>query len=97
MKPTEEELRITELNAILENDLFDTKKEELGYEIELQFLQNKKNKAIIDIEGHEYKILYLTKSKMYMAFNANTKRIEPCAYGQTVDRVLETLLAKTAK
>lgn len=41
----EKELRITEIEAILENELYENKVEEHCLEIELQFLQRMQQKA----------------------------------------------------
>lgn len=54
----ERELRIAEIEAILENHLRDSKIEELALEVELQFLQGNKNScgeplAYIEIDNGE--------------------------------------------
>lgn len=68
----ERELRITELNAVLENDLYDSNVEKYCLEIELQFLEGSKNvfedpAAFIDADK-----IYI---KLYMRKKARTIRL----------------------
>ena len=74
----ERELRITELNAVLENDLYDSNVEKYCLEIELQFLEGSKNvfgdpAAFIDADKISFEIIYEEESEDYSAtlYNKN--------------------------
>lgn len=59
----EKELRITEIEAILENDLYENEVEEHCLEIELQFLQGNKNTygepyAFIGTDNVSFDVIY---------------------------------------
>lgn len=68
----ERELRITELNAVLENELYESNVEKYCLEIELQFLEGSKNvfgdpAAFIDADKISFEIIYEEESEDYSA------------------------------
>lgn len=68
----EKELRITEIEAILENELYENEVEEHCVEIELQFLQGDKNiygepHAFIETDNVLFDIIYEYENNRYSA------------------------------
>lgn len=68
----EKELRITEIEAILENDLYENEVEEHCLEIELQFLQGNKNTygephAFVETNNVSFDIIYEYENDRYSA------------------------------
>lgn len=68
----EKELRITEIAAILENELYENEVEEHCLEIELQFLQGNKNTygepyAFIGTDSVSFDIIYEKENNRYSA------------------------------
>lgn len=68
----EKELRMTELEAVLENDLYDSNVEKYCLEIELQFLEGSTNvfgepAAFIDADKISFEIIYEEESEDYSA------------------------------
>ncbi len=68
----EKELRITEIEAILENDLYENEVEEHCLEIELQFLQGNKNTygepyAFIGTDNVSFDVIYKYENDRYSA------------------------------
>ena len=66
----ERALRITELEAILENDLYEDELEEYCLNIEYQFLQGGKNadgkpQAFLGIDGITFEVIHKEESKTY--------------------------------
>lgn len=68
----------TELNAVLENDLYDSNVEKYCLEIELQFLEGSKNvfgdpAAFIDADNIAFEVVYEEESEDYSAtlYNQN--------------------------
>ena len=66
----EKELRITEIEAILENDLYENEVEEHCLEIELQFLQGNKNTygepyAFIGTDNVSFDVIYKYENDRY--------------------------------
>lgn len=68
----EKELRITEIEAILENELYENEVEEHCLEIELQFLQGNKNTygepcAFIGTDNVSFDVIYEDENNRYSA------------------------------
>lgn len=68
----EKELRITEIEAILENELYENEVEEHCLEIELQFLQGNKNTygepyAFIGTDNVSFDVIYEDEYNRYSA------------------------------
>ena len=68
----EKELRITEIEAILENDLYENEVEEHCLEIELQFLQGSENAygepyAFIGTDNASFDVIYDEGNNIYSA------------------------------
>lgn len=68
----EKELRITEIGAILENELYENEAEEYCLEIELQFLQGNENAygepyAFIGTDNAPFDVIYEYENNRYSA------------------------------
>lgn len=68
----EKELRITEIEAILENKLYENEVEEHCLEIELQFLQGDENvygepHAFVQTDNVSFDVIYEQKNDRYFA------------------------------
>ena len=93
----EKELRITEIEAILENHLRDSKIEELALEVELQFLQGNENGygepiAHVGIDsGETLEIIFDGNTEKYsmLIHDAEGNPILPYYNANTVEELLE--------
>ena len=68
----EKELRITEIEAILENELYENEVEEHCLEIELQFLQGNENvhgepRAFVQTDNVSFDVIYEHENDRYSA------------------------------
>ena len=93
----ERELRIAEIEAILENHLRDSKIEELALEVELQFLQGNENSygeplAYVGIDtGETLEIIFDSNIEKYsmLIHDAEGNPVLPYYNADTVEELLE--------
>ena len=97
----EKELRMTELEAILENELYESNVEKYCLEIELQFLEESKNvfgdpAAFIDADKISFEIIYEEESEDYSAtlYNQNGEPRLPYLSHKALYKLVEEILEK---
>lgn len=98
----ERELRITEIEAILENHLRDSKIEKLALEVELQFLQGNENGygepiAYVGIDsGETLEIIFDENMECYsmVVHDAEGNPMQPHYNADTVEELLEKFVGK---
>ena len=91
----ERELRITELNAVLENELYESNVEKYCLEIELQFLEGSKN-VFGDADKISFEIIYEEESEDYSAtlYNQNGEPRLPYLNHKDLYKLVEEILEK---
>lgn len=97
----ERELRITELNAVLENELYESNVEKYCLEIELQFLEGSKNvfgdpAAFIDADNIAFEVVYEEESEDYSAtlYNQNGEPRLPYLSHKDLYKLVEEIIDK---
>lgn len=97
----ERELRITELNAVLENELYESNVEKYCLEIELQFLEGSKNvfgdpAAFIDADNIAFEVVYEEESEDYSAtlYNQNGEPRLPYLNHKDLYKLVEEIIDK---
>lgn len=97
----ERELRITELEAVLENELYESNVEKYCLEIELQFLQGITNAfgepaAFIDADKISFEIIYEEESEEFSAtlYNQNGEPRLPYLSHKDLYKLVEEILKK---
>lgn len=97
----EKELRITEIEAILENDLYENEVEEHCLEIELQFLQGSENVygepyAFIGTDNASFDVIYDEGNNIYSAtlYDKEGNPQLPYLNGETLKAIVEQILLK---
>lgn len=97
----EKELRMTELEAILENELYESNVEKYCLEIELQFLEGSKNvfgdpAAFIDADKISFEIIYEEESEDYSAtlYNKNGEPRLPYLNHKDLYKLVEEIIDK---
>jgi hypothetical protein len=95
----EKELRITEIEAILENDLYENEVEEHCLEIELQFLQGNKNiygepYAFIGTDNVSFDVIYKYKNDRYSAilYDKNRNPQRPYLNSENLEKLIGQIL-----
>lgn len=99
-KNQEKALRITEIQAILKNDLYKNEVEERCLEIELQFLQGNTNaydepKAFVQTDNVSFDVIYEQENDRYSATLYDTDRNPLLPYLN--DENLEKLVVQILK
>lgn len=96
----EKELRMTELEAVLENDLYDSNVEKYCLEIELQFLEGSTNvfgePAAFNADKISFEIIYEEESEDYSAtlYNQNGEPRLPYLSHKDLYKLVEEILKK---
>ena len=95
----EKELRITEIQAILENDLYENETEEYCLEIELQFLQGEKNiygepYAFIGTDDASFDVIYEYENDRYSAtiYDKNGNPQRPYLNSENLEELVGQIL-----
>lgn len=95
----EKELRITEIEAILENELYENEMEEHCLEIELQFLQDNKNTygepyAFIETDSVSFDIIYEKENNRYSAtlYDKEGNPQRPYLSNESLEDLMEQIL-----
>ena len=95
----EKELRITEIEAILENDLYENEVDELCLEIELQFLQGSENAygesyAMIGTDNASFDVIYDEGNNIYSAtlYDKEGNPQLPYLNEETLNELVEQIL-----
>ena len=95
----EKALRITEIQAILENDLYENEVEERCLEIELQFLQGNTNaynepQAFIQTDNISFDIIYEQKNDRYSAtlYDKNKNPQRPYLNDKNLEKLITQIL-----
>lgn len=95
----EKELRITEIEAILENDLYENEVEEHCLEIELQFLQGNKNTygephAFVETDNVSFYVIYEAGNNRYSAtlYDKEGNPQLPCLNSENLEELVEHIL-----
>ena len=97
----ERELRITELEAVLENELYESNVEKYCLEIELQFFEGSTNifgepAAFIDADKISFEIIYEEESEGYSAtlYNQNGEPRLPYLSHKDLYKLVAEILEK---
>ena len=95
----EKELRITEIEAILENDLYENEVEEHCLEIELQFLQGNKNTygephAFVETDNVSFDVIYKYENDRYSAtlYDKNGNPQRPYLNSENLEELIGQIL-----
>lgn len=95
----EKELRITEIEAILENDLYENEVEEHCLEIELQFLQGNKNSygephAFVETDNVSFDVIYEYENDRYSAtlYDKNGNPQLPYLNSENLEKLIGQIL-----
>ena len=95
----EKKLRITEIEAILENELYENEVEEHCLEIELQFLQGNENAysepyAFIRTDNVSFDVIYEYENKIYSAtlYDKNGNPQLPYLNSENLEELVEQIL-----
>ena len=95
----EKALRITEIQAILENDLYVNEVEERCLEIELQFLQGSTNAydephAFVKTDNVSFDVIYEQENDRYSAtlYNADGNPQLPYLNSENLEKLVEQIL-----
>lgn len=96
----EKQLRIIEIESILENDLYDSEIDKLALEIELQFLQGNKDgyeapRAFVDIaSGESLEVTYQQESSQFsvLIHDVNGVPVLPYYNADTIEELLMEVL-----
>lgn len=95
----EKELRITEIEAVLENDLYENEVEEHCLEIELQFLQGNKNvygepRAFIETDNVSFDVIYEHENDRYSAtlYDKEGNPQRPYLSSESLEDLMEQIL-----
>lgn len=95
----EKELRITEIQAILENNLYENEVEERCLEIELQFLQGNTDaygepKAFIKTDKVSFDVIYEQENDRYSAtlYDKSGNPQRPYLNDENLEKLVEQIL-----
>ena len=95
----ERELRITEIQAILENDLYEKEVDKHCLEIELQFLQGNTNaygepQAFVQTDNVSFDIIYERENNRYSAtlYDKNNNQQLPYLNSENLEKLVEQIL-----
>lgn len=95
----EKELRITEIEAILENDLYENEVEEHCLEIELQFLQGNENAygephAFVETDNVSFDVIYKYENDRYSAtlYDKNGNPQRPYLNSENLEELIGQIL-----
>lgn len=95
----EKELRITEIEAILENELYENEVEEYCLEIELQFLQGNENiygepYAFIGTDNVSFDVIYENENNRYSAtsYDKNGNPQHPYLNSENLEELIGQIL-----
>lgn len=98
----EKALRITEIQAILENDLYESEIEERCLEIELQFLQGNTNtygapKAFVQTDNVSFDVIYEQENDRYSAtlYDKNKNPLLPYLNDENLEKLVIQILKRT--
>lgn len=98
----EKALRITEIQAILENDLYENEAEERCLEIELQFLQGNTNiygepKAFVQTDNISFDVIYEQENNRYSAtlYDADGNPLLPYLNDENLEKLVTQILEIT--
>lgn len=98
----EKALRITEIQAILENDLYEREIEERCLEIELQFLQGNTNaygepKAFVQTDNISFDVIYEQENDRYSAtlYDKNKNPLLPYLNDENLEKLVIQILELT--
>lgn len=98
----ERALRITEIQAILENDLYENEMEERCLEIELQFLQGNTNsygepKAFVQTDNVSFDVIYEQENNRYSAtlYDKNKNPLLPYLNDENLEKLVTQILELT--
>ncbi len=97
----ERELRITEIQAILENDLYENEVDKHCLEIELQFLQSNTNaygepKAFVKTDNISFDVIYEQENNRYSAtlYDKNNNPQLPYLNSENLEELVEQILGR---
>lgn len=95
----ERELRITEVEAILENELYENQVDEYCLNIELQFLQGNKNAynepyAFVRTDSVSFYVIYEARNNRYSAtlYDKEGNPQLPCLNSENLEELVEYIL-----
>lgn len=98
----EKALRITEIQDILENDLYESEIEERCLEIELQFLQGNTNaygepKAFVQTDNISFDVIYEQENDRYSAtlYDKNKNPLLPYLNDENLEKLVIQILERT--
>lgn len=98
----EKELRITEIQAILKNDLYENEMEERCLEIELQFLQGNTDaygepKAFVQTDNVSFDVIYEQENDRYSAtlYDTDGNPLLPYLNDENLEKLVTQILKLT--